>query len=283
MHKQYLTKNNLKTETLLSTTNTEFVESIEQQVPQPDEVERIRGAINRFVEVTTRTLGDDLCSLCLTGSFSAGYFDIHSSDLDFLCITKSTLQTSQIIELQLAYRELKEKGLWWDTRTESVFLPFSYCSNPTPDSSCQYVLRTNGDFLLSQERSDWIVQLYLAKKFGILLAGGTKINEIVPEIHATQLKESCNNAIPFVQSPKTTMQLERITALHVLSTCRLAFTKQTGQIGSKLEAGRWIIKNFPKYATIVEESIQKRGSYREGAYHDAYVFIDAMKEKIANM
>ena len=244
--------------------------------PLPNGVDE---AIIRLADTTQSVLGDNLASMYLAGSLVCGDFDPDSSDIDFTTIIHEPIGAEQATELQDSYRRLRTDGGWWDSRTEGVFLPAGYCAALPVEASSQHVLKTNGDFVPSLERSDWIIQLHTTRQRGLLLRGHVKIDEIMLEVPSERLREAMRGgAAPFIMRPESSEQIERVTALHVLSACRLAYTYTTGNVGSKPEAAKWATATFPEFKPVLMEAIQKRGSFETAPYGSAYDFIDSVFE-----
>ncbi len=238
----------------------------------------IESAVERFTDITLRVLGSNAYALYLSGSLTSGDFDKDSSDIDFMVITRSDISLDEVDQLKGSYRDLRSSGNWWDSRTEGIFLPRAFCQEPTLMPTKHYVLKTNGEYMKSQERSDWIVQLKLVEQSGVRLGGDGSIDsDMMVSIGDEQIKQIATmSSIPFVERPDTNNQPMRTTALHVLSVCRVAYTNMTGEICSKVRAADWATQIFPDYADIIRQAIRNRGAYEYGPCYDAYDFIDVI-------
>lgn len=239
-------------------------------------------AISNFHDVTVEALDNNLRSIHLCGSIAMGDFHPTSSDIDFLTVTHEAVSSVEMKKLKLGYGALRESGAWWDTRTEGVYLPESFCSNPSSDAASYPVLKTTGDFILSQPRSDWIIQLKTADAHGVRLFDRGDSEQLTSEISPRLLRETVlRGAMPFIKEPESGVQSRRVTALHVLSACRLGFTFATGEIASKPAAAEWAKENFPEYSTVIEDALLNRGVYEEGSVGLSYEFIDVVNESLS--
>lgn len=237
----------------------------------------ITEAIAKLESVTEDVLKENLCASYLSGSIVTGDFDLDSSDIDLFVVTNESISAKTIEDLKREYKRIRGEGGWWDGRTEGVFLTKEFCESPSSVASCQYVLKTNGDFVLSQNRSDWIVQLYIAREYGTRLQG-QDIQEFTPTITPAQLQDSSIEAMPFIMEPEEDQQTERLTALHVLSACRQLYTKTTGKVGTKSEAAEWTKQLFPSKEKIIDEALLKRGSFDYSDCRESYSFIKEVQE-----
>lgn len=246
-----------------------------------DEVVAIERAVHNITDATVRGLGSNLCSFYLTGSLTSGDFHRDSSDIDFTAITNTEIDSEQESSLQAAYTEVRTSGHWWDSRTEGVFLTKDFCAEPNTNPTRRHALKTSGELVITPARSDWIVQLKLAQQNGIWLAGEVELQAISTPVTTEQLLKVTNlSSMPFIKRPEADVQPARTTALHVLSACRIAYTRSEGTIVSKVTSADWAKNRYPDYSQIIEKALLKRGDCSEVLCHDAYDFIDILTNTI---
>lgn len=239
-----------------------------------------------IVDATTAALmdcfGNDLVGIYLSGSLSMGDFDLNSSDIDFVVVLRRPLEDAAFLAaLQETHNRLRTDGGWWGTRLEVVYLPAHFCRVISLEWTQHWMLTTGGKLVLSKPRSDWIVQMYIAREYGPHLAGAAAAETIV-EVTEDQLRASVHGAAPFIRRPEGDVQIERTLALHVLSACRLLYTKTIGTIATKSQAATWADNFFHgEWSGIIGSALATRGGRRLVPCASSYALVEEIEALLA--
>lgn len=239
-----------------------------------------------IVDATTAALMEcfknELVGIYLSGSLSMGDFDLNSSDIDFVVVLRRPLGDAAFLAaLRETHNRLRTDGGWWGTRLEVVYLPVHFCRATSLERAQHWMLNTSGDLVLSKPRSDWIVQMYIAREYGPHLAGSTAA-ETIAEVTEDQLRASVHGAAPFIRRPEGDVQIERTLALHVLSACRLLYTKMLGTIATKSQAATWAENFFHgEWSAVIGSALATRGGRRLVPCASGYALVEEIEALLA--
>ncbi len=213
--------------------------------------------LQEIVDGYLRILGENLVGIYVHGSVAMNCFSPNISDIDFLVVVKEDInikQKRQIIQLliNLSDRYPIKKGLEMSIVLEKYTKNFVY---PTPFilhySKCWKEKYRNGeiDFKTTEGKDpDLAAHFTVTKARGICIYGKS-IDEVFGEVPKEDYIASLMYDLEDVEY--NIIQEPIYTGLNL---CRILQYLEEGKISSKLEGGRWALRNLPDiYKEIVEK------------------------------
>ncbi len=254
---------------------------------RPTKYPEINKTLDLLLTSVSQVLGNQLVGMYLYGSLSSGEFDPESSDIDFLVVTTSTLSDKTIAELEAMHHRLWKSGSKWTARLEGSYIPKREIRRHNPRSGpCPTV--NEGRFYLDRRGSDWIIQRYIIREQGVVLAGPdpkTLIDPVSPEDIRRAVKGVLNEWwFPMLEDP--TWLREHGSEYHayaILTMCRALYTLENGTLVSKPVAAHWVQGKLGQdWSRIIDQALiaQKHGSENYDLYKYALQLIRITKELV---
>ena len=127
----------------------------------------------RQLEVEIRsTLGGHFIGMYLYGSLALGDFNPQTSDIDFIVVTDQELPNELLQALQAMHTRIAAGPSHWANELEGSYIPQGALRRYDPDSACHpHIDRGSGRLEVEQHDSDWVVQRYSLREYGVTLAG----------------------------------------------------------------------------------------------------------------
>lgn len=187
--------------------------------------------------------------LYLYGSLASGDFDPHTSDIDFLVVTDGMLSEDRIAGLKTMHAHLATRGPKLAAKLEGAYLPLAELPRYDPAAG-PFPTLNEGQFYLARSESDWIIQRWVLREQGVVVAG-PPIAPLIEPVSVQDLRQAVLGYLrewwhPLLESPAGRLRLERsdYQAYAVLSMCRALYTLRYGQIVSKPVCARWAQAEF---------------------------------------
>ena len=241
-------------------------------VNHPTQYPEINQLLDLLLSNATRVLGNQLVGMYLYGSLSSGDFNPETSDIDFLIVTTSALSDKTIAELESMHMSIIKSGLKWASKLEGSYIPrkeirrHDYRSAPCPTVN-------EGKFYLDKRGSDWILQRFVIREQGVVLAGPdpkTLIDPVGPDDIRRAVKGVLQEWwFPMLENPSW---LERhgveYHAFAILTMCRALHSLEHGTIVSKPTAARWAQKELGnEWSRVIEQALSLQAGNKD---HDLY-------------
>lgn len=235
-----------------------------------------------------RVLGNQLVGMYLYGSLSSGDFNPKSSDIDFLVVTTSTLSDKAIAELRSMHERIWKSGLKWASKLEGSYIPKRDIRRHDPRSApCPTV--NEGEFYLDQRGSDWIIQRYVIREQGIVLAGPDPkllIDPVGPEDIRRAVKGVLQEWwFPMLEDPSWLKNHgSEYHAFAILTMCRALYALDYGAIVSKPRAARWAQRDLgDRWGRVIERALaQPVGSEDSNLYNESLALIGFTRDMVRN-
>jgi predicted nucleotidyltransferase len=212
--------------------------------------------LNLLRSEVQQILGNQLVGMYLYGSLALGDFDRQKSDIDFVVVTDGELSDELMEVLKVMHRRLAASGSKWAYELEGSYIPQKALRRYNPYSVRHpHIDRGGGSLSVEQHDSDWVIQRYILREHGIILAGPdpkTIIDPILPD----DLRQAVLDLLWWWElQMMDTRRLEtsNYQAYAVLSMCRLLYTMEYGTIVSKPEAARWALRTAGEERTALIE------------------------------
>jgi hypothetical protein len=223
--------------------------------PYPD----INAVLWRVQADVQPLLGAAFLGLYLSGSLASGDFDPHRSDIDFVVVTSTELPAALLPTLAAMHARITASGLPWATKLEGSYMSLHALRRYDPAQTQYPSLHVGGDFGLDRHGSDWIIQRYIIREHGVVVAGPNPQPFIDPVL-PNDLRRAVQATLHEWWSP----QLQQPVRLHsreyqayaVLTMCRALYTLHHGAIVSKLAAARWAQATYAtRWTTFIEDAV----------------------------
>jgi predicted nucleotidyltransferase len=236
------------------------------------------GAMTAYPEVNT-VLSDLLVrvqailekrfvGLYLYGSLASGDFNSHQSDIDFIVVTTGELPETTINDLETMHKELAASGSKWAQKLEGVYIPKGFLPHYTPADPPIPTLN-EGQFYLGRQGSDWVIQRYILREQGVVIAG-QPLQDMIEPVSPDDLRAAVLAIIdewwqPMLSDPAR-LEAPGYQPYAVLSMCRTLYTLEHGDIASKDESARWAMATLDQeWAGLIERALAwQRGQETEG-------------------
>lgn len=186
-------------------------------------------------------LGDQLIGLVLYGSLALGDFDLRTSDIDFVGVTAAALPAGQVQALGRLHARLGSSGLPLAAHLEGSYLPRADLRRYDPAGG-PYPVLNEGRFYMARHESDWVIQRWVLREHGLVLAGPPPVTLIDP-LTPADLRGAVRRLMAewWVWHLGDTHRVREpdYQAYAVLSMCRALHTLERGEVASKPVSARW--------------------------------------------
>ena len=85
---------------------------------QPTAYSDVNVVLHRLLVETQNALGENFFGMYLYGSLASGDFDEHSSDTDFVIVTRDEISDETIPKLRALHEHIADSGLKWAAKLE---------------------------------------------------------------------------------------------------------------------------------------------------------------------
>jgi predicted nucleotidyltransferase len=213
-------------------------------------------------------LGAQFVGMYVHGSLAAGDFDPTRSDVDWLVVTADKLADDTLVALEAMHAAITRNKQPWTLNHEGSYIPQKALRRYDPMADSHPALGTGGHFQMMQHGSGWILQRYVAREYGITLAG-EPIKALIDPLTATELRAAARDILlewwlPLLNDMSRLMDAE-YQAYAVLTMCRILYTGATGAVTSKPQAAQWAQRNVPAHW---QPLIQHAAAWRHGSPMD---------------
>jgi Domain of unknown function (DUF4111)/Nucleotidyltransferase domain len=210
-------------------------------------------------------LGSSFAGLYLHGSLAFGDFNPKTSDIDFLVVTDGRLSEETFLVLKEMHARIFNSGMAWCQKLEGAYLPKYDLRRQDPAHAPLPWLGEDGHFALERLGSDWIIQRWIMREKGVVVAGPPLAGLIDP-VSAQDLRQAVRQSLkewwsPPFPSPQR-FQSGEYQAYAVLIMCRSLYVLEHGRVASKAEAARWAMATLaePWQSLVAAASSWKPGN-----------------------
>jgi hypothetical protein len=225
------------------------------------------GVVEQLRDGAAGLLGDSLLGLYLGGSLAAGDFDPRSSDVDFLAVTRSTLDPGALDGLHKLHTGLFTTGGPWAAELEGSYIPLAQLNSAgTVPASHPRIERGNPSLEVVPHDSDWVIHRHVFREYGVALLGppaASLLDTVTPEM----LKGACRSLFaawwePMLGDPHRLLHMG-YRRYAVQTMCRILYTIEQGTVVSKPIAAHWALEHLPaEHHTVIAQSLQWPGVER---------------------
>jgi hypothetical protein len=208
------------------------------------------GAVRELLTSVQGILGDNIVAVWFDGSIALGDFDPGRSDIDLVVIAGAP--TGEATEaLRAVHVGFAMAGPPWGNEVETVYISPAGLHGDAVRSGVPHLYierQSDGELKSGPVDPGWLVHLRVLREHGRSITGPAPMN-IVGTVSDDELKRVAQWGAdrwltPYRKDPATLARLgSRVFA--VLTTCRLLYTLQTGQVVAKAAAARWALSAVP--------------------------------------
>ena len=224
--------------------------------PLPPEITAV---LHMLLSNVQTILADRLIGMYVHGSLACGDFDLQRSDIDFLVVTAGELPSRLFSALAAMHARLTSSGIAWAQKLEGSYIPQQALHRYDPAHNRHPALRVDGSFGMDVHGWDWIIERYVLREHGIVLAGPS-LTTLIDPVSPADLRQAVQGTLqewwsPPFPEPERFMSRE-YQAYAVLTLCRALYTLQYGVVVSKPIAVRWALAALDKrWAALIERAL----------------------------
>jgi predicted nucleotidyltransferase len=242
--------------------------------PYPD----VNAILDRLLARAQTILKERFVGMYLYGSLANGGFDPGSSDIDFLVVTDSELPDEIVMALVEMHAQIAILDTKWATELEGSYIPKDALRRHDPRRSQHpHIDRGSGLLSIMQHDSDWVVQRYVLRERGIVLAG-PPLPSLIDPVSPDDLRQAIHTVMdmwwePMLSNPAP-LQHGGYRSYAILTMCRVLYTLQQGAIVPKSQAGQWAQAALEEqWRTLIGRAIEYRNGTPLITVDDALAFI----------
>ncbi len=235
---------------------------------RPTPFPKINALLQQLLVDAQSVLGSRFIGLYLHGSLAYGDFNPRTSDIDFLIVTDGRLSMETFSALKDMHTRLFASGLAWSQKLEGAYIPRNDLRRHDPAHMPVPWLGVDGHFALETLGSDWIIQRWILREKGIIIAGPS-LTGLIDPVSADDLREAVRGSLrewwsPPFPSPER-FQSDGYRAYAVLTMCRSLYVLEHGAVASKPAAARWAVETLVEpWVTLIAAA----ASWRPGMEFD---------------
>jgi predicted nucleotidyltransferase len=229
--------------------------------------------INELLEVLLssmqKILGEKLVGLYLYGSLVIGDFDPTISDIDLVAALASDLDDHEFEVLQKMHDEFTHQHKEWDGRIEVCYVSLAVLQTVKTRTSLVANISPGEPFHMRETSFEWLVSWYLVRETSITLFGPAP-KTIIEPISKDEFLGSIRAHVKAWDEWTYDMHHRNSQAYAILTMCRAMYTLRYGEQVSKKQAAQWAEKEFPEWASLIEQALMWREAWRdENVDHEA--------------
>ena len=224
----------------------------------------INVTLSRLLSDVKSVLGKSFIGFYLHGSLACGDFNPHTSDIDFLIVTGGSVPVEILSALKDMHARLFASGLAWTQKLEGAYIPRDELRHHNPANAPVPWLGVDRHFALERLGSDWVIQRWILREKGIVVAG-PPLKSMINPVSPDDLREAVGGSLrewwsPPFPSPER-FESSEYRAYAVLTMCRSLYVLEFGRIASKPEAARWAqsLLGEPREGLIAEAAGWQEG------------------------
>lgn len=210
--------------------------------------------IRDYVHSLQDILSKNIVGIYLFGSLTYDDFNADRSDIDLMVVLKSPLSESEIKKTELLHYELEVKYPMCKDRVEASYTPFSMLKQTLPPTLPRPYYGEGKMWAEAKYGNEWIINLFLLKKYGKKLLGAD-LHNLIDDIDVVEVQKACIRDLVQEWEPKLN-QPDWLDNAHyqsylVLNLCRIIYTVLNADAKSKKIASTWVKKTYPEWSELI--------------------------------
>jgi len=229
--------------------------------PYPD----VNKILNLLYTNIKEILKDQFVGMYLFGSLANGDFD-HHSDIDVLIVTDGLIPSDMFSALKEMHARINQLDSPWAVQLEVSYIPQNALRRFDPKNKLHpHMDRGTGEVLhMKSHESDWIIQRYLLRERGIVVAG-SDLKSLIDPVAPYELRQAVVDELPlwanYLLNNPSTLKSRGYQSFCVLSFCRMLYTLQNKAVLSKPAAAKWAMEALDvRWHPLIERDVIGRQS-----------------------
>jgi hypothetical protein len=245
-------------------------------LPHPTAYPPITLLLQRLSSAGQAILSEAFYGMYLYGSLASGDFNPHSSDIDFLVVTKGGLSTEMIPALEAMHLQLATSGLPYATKLEGAYMPLGVLPRYNPNDP-PFPQVNEGRFYVERQGVDWVLQRHILREHERIVSG-TSLQALIDPVSPDQMRQAVQELLQtwwaaMLQAPAR-LESSEYQAYAILTMCRALYTLQHGALISKPASASWALDTMAsKWSPIISEAMQWRRGQSMNRLKDTLDFI----------
>lgn len=244
--------------------------------------EEVNDIIEKLISGHKRIFGDKTIGFYLYGSLVWGDFDVHTSDIDTLCVVVAEITEEEFEELRMMHEEIVRETPQWGNRIEVHYAPQDGLKNFRTASFKMGNISPGEPLHIIDSGVDWIDEWYCVQEYAITLYGVDK-KEVIPHIEKQEFIQTiCGYAKSFRERIRTCKESSYSQAYAILTLCRALYTLKNEEQISKPAAARWAMDFLPEYRNVISSALiwrqERDASLRDP--HETYVLAERFVDDV---
>lgn len=220
-----------------------------------------------FLSGVQAILGSRFRGMYLSGSLALGDFAAHRSDIDFIVVTDGELSDDRFVALQGLHAGFDASGSPWATEVEVAYIPQDALRRYDPARARHPHIERGETLVMDHFHSDWILQRYILREHGVVVAGPDPRTLIDP-VDAHDLRRAVaalgTSWLEPARHDPLALRHRGYQAYMVLTLCRMLYTLNFGAVVPKPVAARWAQKALgERWAALIEQALTWRKDRQE--------------------
>src|SRR6266496_5041996 len=229
--------------------------------------------INELLEILLsemqKILGEKLIGFYLYGSLVIGDFDPTISDIDLVAALASDLDVKEFEALQKMHVDFAHQHKEWDDRIEVCYISVAALQTVKTGTSQVANISPGEPFHKRETSIEWLISWYVVRETSITLFGPSP-QTIIEPISKDEVLQVIRTHAKAWDEWIYDMHNRKSQAYAILTMCRALYTLKYGEQVSKKQAALWAEKEFPAWASLIENALLWREAWRnENVDHDA--------------
>jgi predicted nucleotidyltransferase len=259
------------------------MESLKQPTAYPD----VNLLLNELLKDVRSILKRRFIGMYLYGSLASGDFSPETSDIDFVIVTKDELSSEIVSKLKDMHANLKASSSKWAKKLEGSYIPQDALRRYDPANARHPSIGVDWDFGIGFHGSDWIIQRYILREQGVVVAGpipATLIDPIQPQdIKRAVLEVLHDWWAPMLENNPDFLQNNEYQAYAILTMCRSLYTLNHGTIASKPISACWAQETVDsKWICLIEWALKWNHLMQSNKKNETIEFIQYTLEHSRN-
>ncbi|MCX6704735.1 MAG: DUF4111 domain-containing protein [Candidatus Woesebacteria bacterium] len=253
----------------------------------PTQYPNINSLINKLFHDIQKVLGDKLIGFYLEGSLVLGDFDEKVSDIDLLAALSSDVNDTEFDQLREMHADFVEKHKEWNDRIEVCYISTDALKIVKSQTSPIVNISPGEPIHRLESSKKWIMNWYLTREKSITIFGPSP-KDIIEPISKDEFIESVRDHMELWNVWVKKMRDRYAQAAYtILTMCRAYYAYKNGDQVSKKQAALWTQKEFPEWASLIDQAIVWRETKNEDkvdgkTYIEMESFVNFIRDKILN-
>jgi hypothetical protein len=205
----------------------------------------VNSVLQEFIVHIRSILGDKFVGLYLYGSLALGDFDPHTSDIDFIVLTREEISDELFSNLQEMHSRFDQGNSSWAGKIEAAYIPLDALNHPGSFSALYPQIEKGTKLVHAALEAGWAFQRQTLYERGVIVAGPPPLSLIDP-VTMVEMEQAAAVLLGdwLEQSQKDPSWIawarQRVNqAFIVLTLCRIRYSLASGSVASKPESARW--------------------------------------------